>query len=295
MQDESEFTKLMKAFFIRYSEHTHFPIVADPPTINAATFPEMIKTYHGKVRMEERITDENIEFFKNALQSTVTRCFYDISTKIFVVKSGEETLCYHFSRDLQNLIKTTPLTFQERRNRVEYPDYETAFDDANKALAVLKSSETPVPEDFTKQVTMNKTYFFNDYKTLIIIPKELSRPCWQLIFNNDWTILITLIPKNSHFRGLLERFKKGELKKTPYIQVNKKRLPVEWFPQVVAEEPIKKQITCPKCGQVFEKAGQLTTHKKTHKLKYLSIDEMYKQKYLKYKMKYLKLKSLNYM
>jgi hypothetical protein len=296
MSDDTAHRKKMLEFFNTYSINTGFEIVPHPPKINQDTFEKIIQTFHSRDRSAQRvdISPEQIQFFKDALATDINRCCFDISNKMFEIDIEGQQFGYRFSKDLKHFIKNRePLKDSEKRNRYSY-DYQEAYDDAILAEAVLKRDMRPFPSDFVKQITMNRTCFTTDKKTLVIIPKDSKKPCWQFIFNADWTILITLYtaPK---FRKYLDEFNKGEYKKIQPIRVpNKQFVPIEWLPQelqpqIKVEE--KKRIICPKCNMEFEKAGQLTTHKqKEHKQKYFSVDEMYKQKYLKYKSKYLKMK-----
>ena len=317
--DQSDQSKLMNAFFTRYSENNHYPIVNQPPTINNITFMSMIQSYHARERMQQRVgvSEENMKFFKDALDTRLNRCFFDLSTKIFEIDDSDgNKLYYHFTNDLQKYINFSSLGFHESQNIGLYKDYETAYDDALLAEAVLEKDTLSFPLDFVKQITMKKTYFYNDSKALLIIPKDTKKPCWKLIFNKDFTKLVTVF-EYKFLRTLFDRFQEGLTltsgtkswiqTKTVPITMTKKRVPSEWLsewspqqsqPQVQSIE--KKKIMCIKCGNIeFNTQKELDKHKRTkehitnpnsNQKKYFSVDEMYKQKYLKYKSKYLKMK-----
>ena len=340
MSGKSDRSTLMRDFFHIYSSNKSYPIVENPEGLNRSTFRSMITTLHARERERERITEENISFFENALDTTVNRCFFDVSEKIFEIKTIKDNEYFYFCKNLQRFRKiSTELTQAER---ISYTEHVNALDDADLAFAVLLRDRIKIPDDFVKQITLSKTCYVTDKRSLIIIPKEKEKPCWNLIFNYNFTVLITLY-ESQEIRELFSRFSKNQrdFQLIPPIRISKRNVPREWLTEAAsgsavvwdasgsaavrdasgsavvwdasgsaavrdasgsaavrdasgsaavrdASDLTKK--TCPKCGEQFDKAGQLSKHKRDMHSKYFSVNEMYKQKYLKYKSKYLQIK-----
>ena len=321
MSGKSDRSTLMRDFFHIYSSNKSYPIVENPEGLNRSTFRSMITTLHARERERERITEENISFFENALDTTVNRCFFDVSEKIFEIKTIKDNEYFYFCKNLQRFRKiSTELTQAER---ISYTEHVNALDDADLAFAVLLRDRIKIPDDFVKQITLSKTCYVTDKRSLIIIPKEKEKPCWNLIFNYNFTVLITLY-ESQEIRELFSRFSKNQrdFQLIPPIRISKRNVPREWLTEdasgsaavrdasgsaavwdasgsaavwdasglAVSESVDRTKKTCPKCGEQFDKAGQLSKHKRDMHSKYFSVNEMYKQKYLKYKSKYLQIK-----
>ncbi len=124
MSGESDRNRLMREFFHRYSSNYSYPIVENPEGLNRSTFRRLIATSHAGERERERLTEENISFFENALDTTVNRCFFDVSEKIFEIKTRKGNEYFNFCKNLQRFRKITiELTESERRHKQSYNNY----------------------------------------------------------------------------------------------------------------------------------------------------------------------------
>lgn len=243
--EKSREAKILLGFFTDYLKLNHMEMEAEPPTVNTETFDRLITTYHANNRRKERITPENIQEFKQALQTRTRRVFYDATTRIYKIINKGEILYYHFSKDLQHLDRVSPtLFFKESQNKNEYESYEQAYDDSRIIKQVVERDRgaRALPDDFEKQVTLEKSYWENKSKILLIVPEDDSKACWKLIFSEDWETLVTLYTLGDEcktIRRLYETFKrKSKLEIPQNIKIyQKKKVPVEWFEPLSGTTP----------------------------------------------------------